>query len=672
MLNPKMRRHFLHGSPVLFVGLISLFVSFSGWYVATISENRAFELEFDGRANNQAIIFENGVGAYWDKLYAVRALFDSSSKPVSREEFESFSNSLLENHPAILNIGWIPRIKREARVAHELAAARDGIANYHIRVATPDGSLPVSPERDEYFPKFYSTEARTSRIYGLDLNDGGPRAETVVRIRDGNLMSTSPPLMLHIGKGDRLGFWAGLPVYARGLPHEKVEDRRDNLIGIIQGVFQIGVMIDTIFSEVKTPVRLYLFPPKARMEDRPVYFRSRLGDGSIEARSQAQINAGMYRSYLINFGDVQWTLIATPETAGLSPVGRQRSWVVLISGLLLSGGMMLFIGAMRRSARELEIANGKFAQQNVRFDAALNNMAQGLMMYDPAGKLIISNRRMAELFGVPWEKWEKAALGTTVPHLIQLTYNGTNVAENHRAQIIADLDAILANRKTGTIAFERTDGRAYSASCTPMTDGGFVITFEDITERRRSENQITHMAHHDPLTDLPNRAHFYEKMNELLDRSAPKGDFALLSLDLDRFKRVNDTLGHPIGDKLLQAVAARLRGCVRETDTVARLGGDEFAIIQARSSKPDDATLLATRLINAVSTPYQIDGHQITVGTSVGIAFAPKDGADPEQLMKNADLALYSAKADGWSKYRLFEPRMEARKRKHRAIEPAL
>lgn len=664
-------RQFRHIAPVLVVALVGVVASVAGWYLAVGSENRAFEIEFNGRAKNQAIIFENGVGAYWDKLYAVRALFNSSAKPVTREEFESFSNSLLENHPAILNIGWIPLIKREAREAHELAAARDGIANYHIRVATPDGSLPVSPERDEYFPKFYSTEARTSRVYGLDLNDGGSRAQTVVRIRDGNLMSTSPPLMLHIGQGDRLGFWAGLPVYARGLPHETIEDRRDNLIGLIQGVFQIGVMIDTIFSDVKTPVRLFLFAPMATMDDRPVYFRSRLGGGSIEAKSQAQLIAGMHQSYPVKFGDVQWTLIATPETAGISPVNRQRSWIVLIYGLLLTGGMTSFIAAMRRSARELEMANSKFAQQNVRFDAALNNMAQGLMMYDPAGKLIISNRRMAELFGVPWEKWEKAALGTTVSQLMRLTYNGTNVAENHQAQIIADLDVILANRKTGTIIFERTDGRAYSASCTPMTDGGFVITFEDITERRYNEDQIKHMAHYDALTDLPNRGQFYERIDALLARAPPDARFALLSLDLDRFKRVNDTLGHPIGDRLLQAVAARLRSCVRETDIVARLGGDEFAVVQEPLSKPGDAALLATRLIDAVSAPYQIDGHEITVGTSVGVAFAPSDGADPDQLMKKADLALYSAKANGGSRCCFFEPEMEARNRKKVTLDSA-
>jgi diguanylate cyclase (GGDEF)-like protein len=666
MFYAKTRRQFWHGSPVLFVGLACLIVSFSGWNLANVSENRAFEREFVNRADSQPFVLENGIAGYWEKLYAVRALFDSSNKGVSREEFESFSNSLLSDHPAILNISWAPRVKREDRAAYEFEAARDGLSDYHIRSVAPDGTLPVSQERDEYFPKFYSTEARTSPVYGLDLIAFGASARTVEHIRDKNLLSTSPPVMLHIGQGDRLGFWAGLPVYARGLPHETVEDRRRNLLGIIQCVFQIGVMVDSTFSMAKSPVRLYLFAPEAAPDDRPVYFRSRFTSDPINAMSQAELTRGLHKSFLVKFGDVQWTLVVIPESAGNIFSGHERSWIILICGLLLSAGMTSFIWIMRRNALGIVAANARFAQQNVRFDAALQNMAQGLMMFDPAGKLIISNLRMAELFHVPWEKWEAAALGATVPQLMQLTYNGTNVAREQHDQIVAELNRILANGKIGTIILDRTDGQTLAASCTPMTDGGFVITFEDITERRHDDILIAHMAHHDALTDLPNRAHFYEKMNELLIRAPKSGSFAVLSLDLDRFKRVNDTLGHPVGDRLLQAVATRLRGCVRDTDIIARLGGDEFAIAQAPLSKPADAVLLATRLIDAVSAPYQIDGHNIIVGTSVGIAM--NDGSNSDQLMKNADQALYRAKADGGNVYRFFGAEMESRNRKPRAL----
>jgi diguanylate cyclase (GGDEF)-like protein len=662
-------RRVRHFAPVLAVGMLGVAASVSIWYLTIATENRAFSLELAGRAANQATTLQSGIDRYWDRLYAVRALFDSSSRAVTRGEFESFSNSLLDGHGAILNIAWIPRVKRGERVAHELAAARDGLPDYHIRAIAPDGSLPVSPERDEYFPKFYSTEARTSRVYGLDNYDGGIRGRTLDHIRDGNVLSTSPLLTLHIGEGDRRGFWAGLPVYARGLPHESLEDRRRNLLGVVQGVFQVGVMIDSVLAGVKAPMRLYLFAPDSGANDPAVYSTSRLGTGSIEARSQAELGAGLHWSFPLNFGDVRWKLVVAPESAGLMLGGHERSSIVLICGLLLAGGLTSFVWTMRRDARRLGMANDKFEEQNVRFDAALNNMVLGLLMYSPAGKLVISNRRFAELFGVPWEKWETASLGATVPQAMQVVHDWTNVTEVNQTQFMADLQGILARRKTGTIVFERTDGHTFSAACAPMNDGGFVVTFDDITEQRRSEDKISHMAHHDGLTDLPNRVFFYERMEQLLMRAPQSGAFAVFSLDLDHFKNVNDTLGHSIGDKLLQAAAGRMRACTREADVVARLGGDEFAIVQVAFDQPADATSLATRLIEAVGAPYRLDGHQVVVGTSIGIAIAPSDGTDPNQLMKNADLALYRSKADGRNIYRFFEEQMDARMQEYRALE---
>ena len=306
--------------------------------------------------------------------------------------------------------------------------------------------------------------------------------------------------------------------------------------------------------------------------------------------------------------------------------------------------------------------------RTMQFDAALNNMAQGLLMFDRDGKLVISNRRFAELFGLPWENWKVASLGATVQETMRLIYAWTKVTEKNSTQILTEVRALLERGKGGHIVFERTDGKTFNSLTAPMVNGGFVVTFEDITEQRRTEQKISYMAHHDALTDLPNRTVFYEKLEHLLAR--PKsGNFAVLSLDLDHFKSVNDTLGHPIGDKLLQVAAKRMRRCIREDDIIARLGGDEFAVVQASFKRPADATMLATRLIDAVSAPYDLDGHQVVIGTSIGIAIAPTDGTMPDQLVRNADLALYRCKADRGNVYRFFEPQMDARMQERRALE---
>ena len=201
--------------------------------------------------------------------------------------------------------------------------------------------------------------------------------------------------------------------------------------------------------------------------------------------------------------------------------------------------------------------------------------------------------------------------------------------------------------------------------------GGWVATHEDITERQRAEARIAHMARHDALTDLANRVLFREKMDEALTRlDRKKEGFNVFVFDLDLFKAVNDTLGHPVGDALLKAVAQRLRQTVRDIDTVGRLGGDEFAILQpVDKDQRQEAIALAGRLIKTIGAPYQIEGHQIVIGISIGIALAPADGTDATQLLKNADLALYRTKTEGRNDYRFFEDKMDASARLRRALE---
>ncbi|PPQ40090.1 PAS domain S-box-containing protein/diguanylate cyclase (GGDEF) domain-containing protein [Rhodoblastus acidophilus] len=191
----------------------------------------------------------------------------------------------------------------------------------------------------------------------------------------------------------------------------------------------------------------------------------------------------------------------------------------------------------------------------------------------------------------------------------------------------------------------------------------------DVTERREAEQRLTHAANHDALTGLPNRALFRTRLEEALARARRGIRFALLCLDLDRFKEVNDTLGHPVGDRLLVAAAARLRAELRETDTLARLGGDEFAIIQCCLLDPQEASSLARRVINILSAPFEIDGQKIVVGVSIGIALSPEDSGEAESLLSAADMALYGAKADGRGVWRYFEPAMNRRLQERRLLE---
>ena len=196
-----------------------------------------------------------------------------------------------------------------------------------------------------------------------------------------------------------------------------------------------------------------------------------------------------------------------------------------------------------------------------------------------------------------------------------------------------------------------------------------MTTLEDITERRSAEQRITHLAHYDPLTDLPNRALFHEQLKRELACIPPGQQLAVLYIDIDEFKSVNDSLGHLIGDELLKSVAVSLSRCVGPGDFVARLGGDEFAIVQTAVKSADEVTGLVMRIFDAIRTPYECLGHQVSTDASIGIALAPQHGVDLDQILKNADLAMYAAKSAGRRTYRFFEPDMDAQMQARRMLE---
>jgi diguanylate cyclase (GGDEF)-like protein len=324
----------------------------------------------------------------------------------------------------------------------------------------------------------------------------------------------------------------------------------------------------------------------------------------------------------------------------------------------------VFQQTMERQNKLLADRQDELRAQNLRFDAALNHMSQGLAMFDAEHRLVVCNTLYAQLYGLTPEQVRP---GTTIRQLLEYRHAKGVFGNVDFETFVRDWLAEFS--EASSRIQELADGRVISIVRRPMPDGGLVSTTQDITERRRSEAKIAHMARHDALTDLPNRVLLKERL-ELAVARARRGEIvAVHLLDLDHFKNVNDTLGHPVGDKLLRAVTDRLRTLVRETDTIARMGGDEFAIIQVALKQAADASSLAQRVVEVVSDPYDIDGHQVVAGTSVGIAIGPTDGVGPDQLIRNADLALYRAKGDGRGVFRYFEPEMDARMQSRRTME---
>jgi diguanylate cyclase (GGDEF)-like protein len=327
---------------------------------------------------------------------------------------------------------------------------------------------------------------------------------------------------------------------------------------------------------------------------------------------------------------------------------------------------IMIVLIVRQQAQAHSLSMRRLALEKQRLDTAINNMSQGLIMFDSAERLVVCNDFYIKMYGLSRDTVKP---GCSLLELLRYRVEADSFLHHDPEQYRADLLAGVALGKVTTLIFKMPEGREVLVTNSPMIAGGWVATHEDITERRRAEARIAYMAHHDALTDLPNRLRLYEQLRQMLARLKRGEHVAVFCLDLDHFKDVNDAHGHPAGDLLLKAVADRLRQCIRDTDIVARLGGDEFAIMQAGASQPTDATSLASRLIEVIGAPFTLGGHQVTVEVSIGIALAPGDGLDPDQLLKNADMALYRAKSDGRGLYRFFEAEMDARIQARRRLE---
>jgi diguanylate cyclase (GGDEF)-like protein len=321
---------------------------------------------------------------------------------------------------------------------------------------------------------------------------------------------------------------------------------------------------------------------------------------------------------------------------------------------------------LRRTLLDAVIATRDVTLLADRFDTALNNMPHGLCMFDAERRIVVANQQINDHLGLPSDLQLKQ-LGPR--QLIAHCVDSGTLSDAGADEVTRALEARLSGGDSSDFFAELRNGRTLEFTVQPMENGGMVLLVLDITERKLAEAKINHLARFDPLTGLPNRTILRNRMEDMLARCNTGDRCAVHFIDLDQFKQVNDTLGHPRGDMLLQAVADRLRATVRSTDMVARFGGDEFVVLQSTADNADETALLANQILRSIGASYKIDGKEVAISASIGIAFAPKDGVEADQLLKKADMALYRAKAESRDTWRFFKPDMEARAQARRRLE---
>lgn len=372
-----------------------------------------------------------------------------------------------------------------------------------------------------------------------------------------------------------------------------------------------------------------------------------------------------------NFGSARFVIVQilcawVPMTAALVVHGDIYHWIFAVLLIPFFMAVKFIAERLRRTLLDAVIATRDVTLLATRFDTALSNMPNGLCMFDEDGRIAVSNGKLNLLLGLPPDRELR---GMTQQQLVECLVENGRVSERNAKRLLRNLEKHRTRAGAKSFDVDLQSGRTLEFTFQLMDSGGIVLLVEDITERKIAEAKISHMARFDALTGLPNRMVLHERMSEALAERGPRQFSALHFIDLDQFKQVNDTLGHSRGDLLLQAVAERLRSIVRKTDVVSRFGGDEFVVLQSPIESSEEAGELAKRILGALSGTYQIDGHEVVISASIGIALSPMDGTEVDQVLRNADMALYRAKAESRGAWRFFEPEMDSDAHARRNLE---
>jgi diguanylate cyclase (GGDEF)-like protein len=399
----------------------------------------------------------------------------------------------------------------------------------------------------------------------------------------------------------------------------------------------------------------------------PAFQRALALNGNVAGRFRSAVESedrvGAVRS-LAHFPIL--IVAATKTSTALADWRAQTRLQFYAAALAVIVVIFTIFAIVRQLRRQHDAAQRKLSEKSQHLDTAINNMTQGLLLFDASGRLVIANERYIEMFGVSPDVAKPGC------HLRDLILHRQALGSFE-----GDVDAYCArflnprNDEVRDTITATPDGRTIRLVYKRSLDGGWATTLEDVTEGRRVQARIEHLAHYDALTNLPNRTLFQRHAEGLLLENEGV-QFAILYIDIDEFKRINDSLGHLIGDEYLTWVAERLRQAVGSADFIARLGGDEFAILQRGVVSDDDVSALVARIYQALRTPFDCHGHRLSSDASIGIAIAPRHGTDLFGLLKSADLAMYAAKAAGRRTHRFFDPAMEKQANLRRELESDL
>jgi len=574
-------------------------------------------------------------------IYAMAKALNDPRRSINPDDFSNLAHGYLDQRPELLSMGWLMPVARSERPAFEAWARQQVSSDYSIRdIGQPGKTLIPAAQRERYFAVTFVEPTAARDYVGLDFMSEQRRRDALERaIQSGQPTATAP-----------LQFARTLP--GTGLLLLQTVHPTNNhrqAVGSPLIAMQFEAYLSQALKRSEFPYFLLRFEDTDDDSPRRV----------VQDTLKRAVHAGDYQRQL-HFGGRIYELTLAPTPAYLQQQRGWQSWTVLTCGLLLTGLlgtlMMLISGERARIQAEVKDSTSRLRQREARLQAILNKAADAILTIDSNGALMSANAAAGRLFGYAPEKMTALPLDKLIP---------VGVGE------AAGLDAAGLLRMIAcgvTHEYElpgwRSDGSefplAMSVSEVELPDEHlFVAILHDLTEQHLAQERIHRLAHHDTLTGLANRLSLNLRLEQLLAQTRRSGGkAAVLFIDLDHFKKINDTHGHATGDLLLVAVAQRLQELLREVDTIARLGGDEFIVVTDGAITPDEASNIAVRIVDALTSPYHLQGKTVHSGASVGVAMFPDDGEDAGTLMRHADTAMYAAKSQGRGNFQFFSEDM--------------
>ena len=638
----------------LLVLCTALLMTYALWRESQDRGFKELQSNFSNSASDAVILVQQRIQSYEQILKALRGLF-LSSNAVDRNEFKTFyaSLDLVRNFPGIQGLAFVPLVRSAQKDQHIAAIRREGFAAYDIR---PPG------QRDIYAPVLFIEpfSGRNLRAFGFDIASETRRREALERARDTNsaAITARVELVQDDEHAPQAGFLILLPVYQHGAALASVEERRANLVGWVDAVIRIEDLMQGVLGNEAHNIDIEIFDSDKFSNQALLYDNDKLyrGDGGGGSKFQA--------THQLQVAGRTWTLLISSRTGFEKRLDAHKAQLIAMTGVFVSLLLALMTWILMRGrvqslraaqALQQELDARKEAEESLRTAALIyENSSEGMLVTDAQNHILAINPAFTRITGYTLDEVKGKnpnilSSGRHDPDFYEVMWHELNHTGRWQGEV-------WDRRKTGEIhAKHLTINTSHNEDGTVFRR---VALFVDISDKKETEEIIWHQANYDELTQLPNRSMFLDRLaQEIKLAQRNNNQFALLFLDLDLFKEVNDTLGHQHGDELLIEAANRIKSCVRDTDTVARLGGDEFTVILSESASVER---VAESILAALAAPYTLGEAVTYVSGSIGITLFPRDAKDAEGLLKNADQAMYVAKNMGRNSYSYFTSALQA------------